>query len=365
MCPDDSPPEEIREIFVVGTASEDTPCKGCDAFVQLHYRVLRGTSSGNMQKGHTLFSCLTPNKNINMNKTSTLQSIVRIVKGAIILALALLFAPSLNAQACGVPLTFTVQEGFGGRNKIIIGGAGNNDASISWNCYPDSFTYGMYRAFNFNTGIAPPLGSSIPTWCSRIFHDPTTNMLRIENGDASCYDTVEWYGGLNILKTGEVGIGTDMTFGARFAVNGSVYTKGDIEINTNLAWPDFVFKMDYKKPSIWEFKKQVFQLGYIPQIGSAQNIEESGLKIAEMHAKHLEVTELMLLYQFEMSERLDSLANENTQLKSRLTQYASLDSLLNPALVRTLPALRPNATEAELKETIMQLLQILAKPEDK
>jgi len=243
---------------------------------------------------------------------------MRTIKGAIILASALLFAPSLNAQTCGVPLTFTAQEGFGSRNKIIIGGAGNNDASISWNCYPDSFTFGMYRAFNFNTGSVPPAGSSIPTWCSRIFHDPTTGVFRIQNGDASCYDTVEWFGGLSMLPLGNVGIGTDQTFGYKLAVNGGIACKEDMLITlTGLAWPDYVFDATYQLKPLSVLEEEIDSLGHLPEMPSAEEVQQNGLSVPTVTATVVKKVEELTLYAIDQQKQLDELKKQNELLQKQ------------------------------------------------
>jgi hypothetical protein len=248
----------------------------------------------------------------------------------------LLTSYTLTAQRCGVNgITFTQQAGFGNNSQIIIGGYGQNDGAINFNCYSDSSVYGRSRNFNRITGgVIPPGGSPIPNWNSRIFQDLPLGVLRIQTSPVSntCYDTVKWNKGMSILANGNIGIGTDETFGAKLAVNGMIYTKSDIKVTASLAWPDYVFTPEYKLPIIAEYEKQIAALGYIPQIGAAKIIQEDGLLLGEMQTRQMEVMEIMLRYQFEMNRRLDSLETVNQTLQTLLTKYSNIDSLLTQLL---------------------------------
>lgn len=293
--------------------------------------------------------------------TTQLRSVV-----SVFIASAFLFSAS-PAQAqlpCAVNgITYTQQAGFGNNNRVIIGGFGTNDGAICWNCYSDSSTFGRHRSYNMPTG-AYNSNAPVPSWSSRIFQDITAGVLRIQSGRANCYDSITWRTGLSILKNGGVGIGTDNTFGALLAVNGQIYARSDVKINATLGWPDYVFTPQYKLPTINEYEKQVTDLGYIPQIGSGKAIEENGLLLGEMQTRQMEVMEIMLRYQFAMNHRLDSLEQENTILSSQLNRYHAIDSLFIAAQA-TIQTQSNTPTDAEkLKQTWLQLLDVLMKKEN-
>ncbi len=277
----------------------------------------------------------------------------------------LCFASPASAQLpCAVNgITYTQQTGFGTNNKVIIGGYGTNDGAICWNCYSDSTTFGRHRAYNMPTG-AYNANAPVPSWSSRIFQDITAGVLRIQSGRANCYDSITWKTGLSILKNGGVGIGTDNTFGALLAVNGQIYARSDVKINATLGWPDYVFTPEYKLPTITEYEKQVTDLGYIPQIGSGKAIEENGLLLGEMQTRQMEVMEMMLRYQFIMNHRLDSLEQANTKLSNRLTRYATIDSLFTVAQAATQTAGNTANDTEKVKQTWLQLLDVLMKKEN-
>lgn len=228
------------------------------------------------------------------------------------------------SQRCDVNgIVFNQQAGFGNNSKILIGGYGQNDGAINFNCYSDSTTYGVSRSFNRPVGVLPPSGSPVPSWSARIFQDIPAGVLRIQSSpvDYTCYNTVSWNKGISVNASGGVGIGTDVTFGALLAVNGMIYSKADVEVNPTHAWPDYVFTPEYPLPTVFEYEQQVKQLGYIPQLGSAQDIETNGLRLGEMQTKQTEVMEIMLLHQFELAHKIDSLDSVNVVLLKRITNF--------------------------------------------
>jgi hypothetical protein len=289
-------------------------------------------------------------------KTINLKTLLHNAGIVFFVSAFLLTSSTLTAQRCGVNgITFTQQAGFGNNSQIIIGGYGQNDGAINFNCYSDSSVYGRSRNFNRITGgVIPPGGSPIPNWNSRIFQDLPLGVLRIQTSPISntCYDTVKWNKGMSILANGNIGIGTDETFGAKLAVNGMIYTKSDIKVTASLAWPDYVFTPEYKLPIIAEYEKQVAALGYIPQIGAAKTIEEDGLVLGEMQIRQMEVMEIILRYQFDMNKRLDSLATVNLDLKNQLKKYAAIDSLLNTLLANAQSNSINKVATPAIKQTI-------------
>jgi hypothetical protein len=94
--------------------------------------------------------------------------------------------PPVMPTPCGVNnISFTQQTGFGNNNRMLIGGYGQNDGTICWNCYSDSSFYGRHRAFNLTSGPINA-GAPVPSWSSRIFQDIPRGVLRIQSGFSQC-----------------------------------------------------------------------------------------------------------------------------------------------------------------------------------
>lgn len=225
------------------------------------------------------------------------------------------------SQRCDVNgILFNQQAGFGSNSKIMIGGYGQNDGSICFNCYSDSTTYGVSRSFNRPVGMLPPVGSPVPAFSARVFQDLPAGVLRIQTSPVNynCYSTITWNSGVSINASGAVGIGTDATFGAMLAVNGMILSRSDIEVNISHPWPDFVFDKNYKRPDLAAWEKEIKTLGYIPQIGPGKLVSEGGLRVGEMQAKQMLVIEYLVLNQFDFKHRVDSLDSVNKVLVEKI-----------------------------------------------
>lgn len=254
-----------------------------------------------------------------MKKTVYSQNTLRFV-GRTLLAFAFLFIMcTVNAQRCGVNgLTFTQQAGFGNNSLIIIGGFGQNDGAINFNCYSDSSVYGRSRIFNRPVGIMPPAGSSVPIWSSRIFQDLPTGILRIQTSPVTltCYDSVPWNRGITMHTSGRVGIGTDPISPFMLSVNGGIACKNDMLITlTGVTWPDYVFKSTYLLKPLWRLEQEIDSLGHLPEMPSAEEVEEQGLSVTAVTTTVVKKVEELTLYTIDQQKQLDELKKQNEQLQ--------------------------------------------------
>jgi hypothetical protein len=266
-------------------------------------------------------------------KQNTKLQLLRTIAVALFFAFALLISNPANAQRCGVNgITFTQQAGFGNNSQIMIGGFGQNDGSICFNCYSDSTVYGRSRIFNRPVGIMPPLGSPVPTWSSRIFQDLPAGILRIQTSGVNnaCYDSVTWNRGLSINTSGNVGIGTDETFGFKLAVNGGIIAKNDIRTTLlGVAWPDYVFNATYVLKSLPVLEQEIDSLGHLPDMPSAQEVENEGLSLPQVSVQIVKKVEELTLYTIEQQKQLDELKKQNELLQK---QNEELNALLQRLL---------------------------------
>ena len=245
-----------------------------------------------------------------------------------LLVLLFLFSTQANAQRCGVNgVTFTQQAGFGNNSQIIIGGFGQNDGAINFNCYSDSNVYGRSRIFNRPVGIMPPLGSPVPTWSSRIFQDLPAGILRIQTSGVNnaCYDSVSWNRGLTRHTNGSVGIGTNPISGYLLAVNGGIVAKSDIRTTQlGVAWPDYVFANTYVLKPLIQLEQEIDSLGHLPEIPSAQEVEENGISLPQISTQLVKKVEELTLYVIELQKQLDVQLKQNTLQQTQLEAQQKL-----------------------------------------
>ncbi|HEU4555608.1 MAG TPA: hypothetical protein VFS25_22370 [Chitinophaga sp.] len=107
---------------------------------------------------------------------------------------------------------------------------------------------------------------------------------------------------------GSVGIGALDTKGYKLAVNGSaVFTK--VKVKAYTGWPDFVFEKDYTPMSLADLEQFVKQNKHLPDIPTAQDVQENGQDLGEMNKKLLQKVEELTLYIIQLQK------NSEAQLK--------------------------------------------------
>ena len=112
------------------------------------------------------------------------------------------------------------------------------------------------------------------------------------------YDKIQsWGDGAETYMTinrGNVGIGTLDPQGYKLAVNGTIRAK---EIKVDSDWADFVFKKDYKLPTLEE----------VPGVPSEEEVKANGVNLAETNALLLQKIEELTLYIIEMKKEINEL----------------------------------------------------------
>lgn len=244
------------------------------------------------------------------------------------LAFAFLCSTQSHAQRCGVNgITFTQQAGFGNNSQIIIGGFGQNDGAINFNCYSDSSVYGRSRIFNRPVGIMPPLGSPVPTWSSRIFQDLPAGILRIQTSGVNnaCYDSVNWNRGLTMHTSGSVGIGTNPIPGFMLAVNGGIVARNDIRTTLlGVAWPDYVFSPTYRLKPLAQLEQEIDSIGHLPDMPSAQEVEENGISLPQISTQLVKNVEELTLYVIALQKQVDAQHKQNEAQQKLLAEQQAL-----------------------------------------
>ncbi len=81
-------------------------------------------------------------------------------------------------------------------------------------------------------------------------------------------------------------------------------------------WADYVFASDYKLKPLSEVEAFVKENKHLPNVPSAQDIENEGLDVANMLAKQMEKIEELTLYMIEMKKEIETLKSENKALKT-------------------------------------------------
>jgi hypothetical protein len=120
----------------------------------------------------------------------------------------------------------------------------------------------------------------------------------------------------NIFASSKIAIGTtDMNKIATYslAVNGSaIFTKAVVKLNS--AWPDYIFKENYKLPNLDSLEQFIKLNGHLPEVPKAGEVETNGIDLGNNQALLLKKIEELTLIVIEQSKRIEKLEKKD-QLK--------------------------------------------------
>jgi len=121
----------------------------------------------------------------------------------------------------------------------------------------------------------------------------------------------------NNYLAGTMSIGTTSTQGYSLAVNGkAIFTKAVVKLFAN--WPDYVFKTDYRLPSLGSLKTYIRTNGHLPEMPTAAEVSEKGIDLGANQALLLKKVEEMTLYIIHQDEKLTSQQEEIETLKRQM-----------------------------------------------
>ena len=134
---------------------------------------------------------------------------------------------------------------------------------------------------------------------------------------------------------GNVGIGTADTKGFKLGVNGKIAAT-EVKVATYNNWPDFVFKKEYKLPTLTDVENHIKEKGHLENIPSAKEVKKDGFFLGRMDAKLLQKIEELTLYTIDQEKKLNTqntkiekLEKENILLKSLLERVSKLEKQVN------------------------------------
>ncbi len=158
-----------------------------------------------------------------------------------------------------------------------------------------------------NTGKGCILfGSNTSVTRGRIYYDHQIDEMSFFTREHKC---------LSINFDGKVCIGPSSPENdSKLTVAGKI-TAQDITIKAD-AGADFVFEKDYALPSLDHVEQFVKENKHLPEIPSAQEMQENGVQVSEMQTKLLQKIEEMTLYMIDMKKEISELKNENQELRT-------------------------------------------------
>lgn len=107
-------------------------------------------------------------------------------------------------------------------------------------------------------------------------------------------------------STGNVGIGTTNPT-KKLSVNGTILAKEVIISAKANYWPDYVFAENYQLKSLGSVKSFIDDNKHLPNIPSAEQIEENGISLGEIQKLQMEKIEELFLHIIKLEERIKTL----------------------------------------------------------
>jgi|GEM_PF-1288968 len=112
--------------------------------------------------------------------------------------------------------------------------------------------------------------------------------------------------------------------GYKFAVNGKMIGE-ELRVKLSNAWPDYVFKENYKLMPLPVLQKFIRENNHLPNIPSAMQIEKEGLDVGEMNRKLVEKVEELTLYILHLEEKNTAMEKRLTQMENQLRDRKTIE----------------------------------------
>jgi hypothetical protein len=161
-----------------------------------------------------------------------------------------------------------------------------------------------------NVGLSLGNGSNSKWFIGMNGDQKSTNDLLI-GGFNNIY---QGYASLLVIKpNGNIGMGTEDTYGYKLAVNGAIITE-EVTVKVHENWPDYVFHESHDLMPLDKLNSYINVNRHLPGIPSAAEISRDGLKVGAMEALLLEKIEELTLYIIQQDRKI-------VEMESKIEQY--------------------------------------------
>ena len=116
-------------------------------------------------------------------------------------------------------------------------------------------------------------------------------------------------------ENGQIGIGVSTVNNLPddsdylLAVDGKIVSE-EVRVDMSGMWPDYVFKNDYKLTPLHILEIEIKEVGHLPGIPSAKEVEENGIELGDMQRRMMEKVEELTLYVIELKKEIEVLKKE-------------------------------------------------------
>jgi hypothetical protein len=246
------------------------------------------TTQGDFDKGIKSFA-------IEHSFYGSVNSSINFYRGSAILGGFITFCTSENTERMRINAIGNVGIGTNPNYKLDVNGT----------IYSSTDGWSVFAKTSSNSAYG--LVASGASGSAR--HIFTANQEGYSNGFTVDYTGTEM---IYKFRDGNVGIGTDNPT-QKLAVNGTIRCKEVLVEAT--PWPDYVFAKGYKLRTLSELEAFIKANNHLPEMPTAADAEQNGVKLSELNTKLLQKVEELTLYLIEQNKKLEMVIEENNKLK--------------------------------------------------
>ncbi len=177
----------------------------------------------------------------------------------------------------------------------------------------------LFKSNNYNSNDPTTLAFSTKLIISNngyIGINTNTPHERLEvNGNAIINGNLQING--NYIYSGFVGIGTTCP-DEELSVNGKIHVKDEIKVDLNGGWCDYVFDEGYKLISLNDLNCFIRVNKHLPEIPTSDEVNKTGIKLAEMNKLLLKKVEELTLYMIEQDNIIKQQQIDIEQIKASI-----------------------------------------------
>jgi hypothetical protein len=124
---------------------------------------------------------------------------------------------------------------------------------------------------------------------------------------------------VSINAGGNVGIGTTSPGNYKLAVEGTIGARR-VKVTKEMPWADFVFRSDYKLPTLAQVEAFIMTDKHLPGIPTEKEVDQHGIDLGDMNTRLLQKVEELTLYLIEQNKKITTLEEEVKELKKKKRQ---------------------------------------------
>jgi hypothetical protein len=237
----------------------------------------------------------------NIETLVALKPLAGIVSPAVIQSNTMLIADQKIGIGTNSPTeALTISNGFGGADGFIV--YGSSTSQSSWNAPWYGISKGDESQIDFVPNAANSNAVVVQGFYGLAFRTNQGTMAMDDDGIVSI--------GLDASRMQQLANNTTPSEAFKLFVSGGIRTE-EVQIDLKTNWPDYVFAENYNLRPLSELEAFIKANHHLPDVPSAQEVEDNGILVGEMNATLLKKVEELTLYVIELEKKMAKIDKES------------------------------------------------------